>query len=226
MKYIDEYRNKHIGKAGVVIGGGPSILHLLSEQFNFDQLHSIGIIVGTNRAYHLMNPNYLWFSDSNFWRTFKEEILATDSIKFFPAEYQQQELGGVDDPQATPVLVERTYRTGDQLVPRVEHGRLLITGGSGVCGLRVAMYLGLNPIYLLGMDCQPDTTGKQHFHDAYDDKPWTLATPAWYDRCYQVFRSTIERAELEGYTIYSCSQFSRLNDVISYKNIVDVLKST
>lgn len=224
MKYIDDYYDKHLGQPGFVIGGGTSLSRLVKKDFDFNRIASTGVVVGTNKAYKLFTPDYLWFSDNNFWKTFADEIRETDCVKFYPAEYQQPELGGVDDEQAIPVLVERTYRMGAQLVVNKDDGRLLITGGSGVCGLRIADYLGLNPIYLLGMDCQPDVTGNQHFHTDYDDMPWTLATPGWYERSFQVFKNTIERLEAKGIQIVSCSQYSLLNELIPYKSIATICK--
>jgi len=217
VKYIDEYANKHAGEKGFVIGGGPSIC---KTSFNFKRLDK-EIVVGANKAYKVAKLDYLWFSDGNFWKTWSDEIRAVDCTKFYPAEYQQEEFGGVDDVQAVPVLVERTYRDSKDTVSDSESRRLLMVGGSGVCSLRIAAYLGLNPIYLVGMDFG-NTGGKTHFHKDYEEMPWALATPDWYKRSLAIFKTTIKLLGKKDFTVISCSQKSPLNEMIPYKSLGSV----
>lgn len=216
MSYFASFYEKHRGKSGVVIGGGFS---LKKQTNNLPPLKEHHIIIGVNKAYKLLTPHYLWFSDQNFWIEFSFEIQDLhDCIVFFPAEYT--EVKGGSQGTFIPVETERTLRSENQLLIQKQKRKLLLTGGSGLCGLRIASFLGLDPIYLLGMDCCISENGNQHFHTDYDDKSWGLACPKWYENCFYHFKETLKI--LNKVRVISCSPNSRLNTLIPYKDILVV----
>ncbi|OYT15991.1 MAG: hypothetical protein B7C24_10110 [Bacteroidetes bacterium 4572_77] len=80
---LSNFDKKHLGQRGFVIGGGPSILDLQDRGFTFSELNT-EITICANKAYKLVKPDYLIWTDGYFWKEFKDEITDVECIKFCP----------------------------------------------------------------------------------------------------------------------------------------------
>jgi hypothetical protein len=92
---------------------------------------------------------------------------------------------------------------------------------SGFCGLQLAVILGFDEIYLLGMDlCIRNGT---HYHSLYPNQHNFDTKLKLYA---ENFRLGI--ADIKQHTdikVFSCSSFSALNDVLDYIPVEEVLCS-
>lgn len=212
------FDNKHAGRRGFVIGGGPSIR--LIEEGGFDMsLLQKEITVGANKAYKLFTPNYLVWGDRNFFRRFERELLELDCTMFYGhfqrTNNEKDKMPPLDDPRF--VAVHRVIEGhGRHHIPTSFAGPISFWQNSGVVALRLAFLLGLNPIYLLGMDLGGHQ-GKFWFHEGYVA---TGAGKKWYELAGTIFERIIARLDNDhGVDVYSCSSISSLNDVIPYVDI-------
>jgi len=214
---LTNFDNKHLNQRGFVIGGGPSILDLQNRGFSFASLKN-EIKVGVNKAYLLTPLNYLVWTDGYFWKEFHEEIEKLKCVKFCPNNVAKK-FGVVHQKD---VLILTRHRDSKQ-EPLSESFKdpLPMWNNSGVTGLRIAYLLGLNPIYLLGIDIKRiDDQNRTHFHTDYDNNRIEKTKDIRYEKFYTAFTETIKAIANKGVTVYSCSKTSRLNDTIKY---VDVL---
>jgi len=214
-----QFDNKHTGKRGFVIGGGPSILDIQSEGFDFNRL-TTEVSVGANKIYRLLIPTYLLAADDYFWRHFTSEVIGMDCIKFSPKNaYDRLKLGTLD---ATifPIInskKQENTRTSSFSKP------ISLWNNTGLACLRIAALLGLNPIYIVGIDLTvKDEQGRTHFHNDYEpkriNKTREIRTGQWLD----AFDNTIKNLNIMGIDIYSCSLTSKLNTIIPYIDIKDL----
>jgi len=216
----NQFDNVHKNKRGFLIGGGPSILDIIDQGFSFKLLES-EITIGINKAYKLLTPNYLVFSDPYFWNNFKEEIQKVSCLKICPDSLAKKfkiedsdifvVKGNLEESEVTYV------KSLSEIVP--------IWNCSGLFGLRIMYAMGLNPIYLIGIDLVKENgRGRTHFHTDYDPKRVSQTKPKRIDEFFKCFVKTIKGLEKEGAKIYSCSKSSILNKIIEYVNLKGVVK--
>ena len=84
---------------------------------------------------------------------------------------------------------------------------------SGFCALQFAVIMGYSPIYLLGFDLSGG--------HLFDIKKRTWARRL--DEFYNHFKKGLLQLRNTNVKVISCSPISRLNDIIEYKNIDEVL---
>lgn len=213
-----QYNMKHKGKRGFVIGGGSSISTLQERGFDFTILTS-EITVGVNKSYDLFVPTYLVFGDAFFWRKFSKEIEKVDCTKIAPMNI----LGGSGKARQIPNLLPIKRSSGDSNYefPTSFAHPINFVNNSGVAALRIAYLLGLNPIYLIGMDIGPHPTTKEtHFHDAYKADTNRITRPQRYVQFQQSFKETIKECKRRDVQVYSCSEFSPLNSSAPYVDLL------
>lgn len=92
-------------------------------------------------------------------------------------------------------------------------GQFQAGGNSGFCALQFAVIMGYSPIYLLGIDLRGG--------HLYDTK--TRRWPTLLNEFHGAWVKGLKVLEKTNVETYSCSPVSRLNDVIQYKNIDEVL---
>lgn len=212
------FDNKHAGKRGFVIGGGPSIQTIQEEGFDLSVLKK-EITVGANKAYKLFTPNYLVWGDRNFFCRFKRELLELNCTMFYGnfqrKNNERDEMPPLDDPRF--VAVHRVIEGhGRHHIPTSFAGPISFWQNSGIVALRMAFLLGLNPIYLLGMDFGGHQ-GNFWFHEGYAA---TGAGKKWYELACGTFERVITHLDEQcGVDVYSCSSISLLNKTIPYVNI-------
>jgi len=213
---VTYFNNKHKGQRGFVIGGGPSILDIKKDGFNLNLLQK-EVTVGVNKAYNLFTPTYLIWTDPYFWKTFRKEILKLRCVKFCPLnvvrKFPNENINDVH-------FLKRDKNRFKNTITDSFDNPIPMWNNSGVTGLRIAYILGLNPIYLLGIDIQhEDSEGRTHFHTDYEKNRVAKTTPKRYSLFFESFKKTIEALKEKNIKIVSCSKNSKLNDIISFNSI-------
>lgn len=230
FQYVDPniYDNRHKGSSGFVIGGGHSIRSHLKDGFEFTSLKG-KITIGVNKAYDLLLPDYLIFTDTYFWSRFKDEVSVLDCIKFVPDDLARaHKIGELGNQHKFHVVRREPGSYGaSKMAPETFGSEVSFWNNTGVAALRVAAIMGLNPIYLIGIDViRQDENGNTHFHDAYGanrtNRGDEVEGPK-YETFYTAFKVTIIPMLERGIKIYSCSPVSKLNDLIPFKDIKGVL---
>jgi hypothetical protein len=206
------FDNKHENKRAFVIGGGPSIDDIKKSGFSFDKLDN-EITFGINKAYNLLTPTYLVFSDAYFWKHFMNEIKRVPCYKIVPDNIIR---GYKDD---TLIFLRRSQTPRD-IVPNTLGAPISFINNSGVATLRIAYAMGCNPIYLVGIDVKIGDDGKTHFHNDYSGLRTT--PPTRYNQFYTEFDRTIKAMQEKNREIISCSENSLLNKVIPYVPITSL----
>lgn len=221
-KYItNEYDKRFLNKRGFIIGGGPSILSLIEEGFSFDSIKN-EITLGVNKAYKLMIPGYLLFGDLYFWDTYKEEIRNIKCIKVSP-DYNSRRVGSVD--QGIFLVKGNMRNDSGSLLSETFSKEISAWNNSGVWALRLAYIFGLNPIYLIGMDVvRQDDKGNTHFHLDYNIKRVKAVSNKRYDNFFLAWMRTISLLKKKNIRIFSCSKISRLNTLIPYVDVREIVK--
>lgn len=207
------FDGEYTGKRGFIIGGGPSILMLQEQGFDFADRLKDEVVIGVNKAYKLLKPNFLVFIDLTYHRKYKDEVEQLKCIKFLNKSC------GYRDETTFPLDAYGGYTDKvKNLVPTGLNEPISLWNNSGVAALRIAYLLGLNPIYLVGIDlCVYNN--KSHFHDDYH------VSPKFYPakRFVRCFKDTIRLLEEKGVKIYSCSSISELNGTIPYVDLTTLL---
>lgn len=91
---------------------------------------------------------------------------------------------------------------------------------SGFCGFQLAYLLGYGPIYLLGFDLRGEG-GQTHYHDRYQEK---RINQDRLDLYFNNFMKALRVIEKEtDVQVISCSESSRLNEIISFMTFDDTL---
>ena len=92
---------------------------------------------------------------------------------------------------------------------------------SGYCALQLAILLGYEKIYLLGIDLNP--TSSTHYHKGYGTK--IKRFHALLLDYFKHFKEGLEQIKKDdkGIEVISCSPTSKLNSIIQYQNIEEVL---
>ena len=216
---VTYFNNKHKGQRGFVIGGGPSILDIKKDGFNLNLLQK-EVTVGVNKAYNLFTPTYLIWTDPYFWKTFRKEILKLRCVKFCPLnvvrKFPNENINDVH-------FLKRDKNRFKNTITDSFDNPIPMWNNSGVTGLRIAYILGLNPIYLLGIDIQhEDSEGRTHFHTDYNSKRIAKTSLARYDKFYKAFELTINTLNSMNIQVVSCSKLSRLNDIIPYQDLMNM----
>lgn len=205
---IQELDKKHQGRRGFVIGGGPSLRFCRTEYLQHE------ITVGANKSYKLFEPTYLAICDWKFCVLYAKEMTkeASKCIKFTKLPYIKKMY--IHVPNLYGIAVDWN-KTGQGFLPRSFSDPMTFPNAGG-SALIVAYLLGLNPIYLLGIDCI-SYQNRTHFHEEYNQKEQEeRIRTGLYTRMRTVFLSLVSQLQKQGITIYSCSPISTLNDVLPF----------
>jgi hypothetical protein len=206
-----------------VLGGGPSL-----KDFDFHKLTDRETIVTNKSILEVSSPSYFISVDYTFPR--KIGIARFGQIKapkIFVADFSHSFLteknGQIVDERFNLIyhlndfnVVVKSYRA-DGIGYSFDDFR---TGlNSGFCALQLAVILGYEKIYLLGVDLT--VTDRTHFHSGYGESLQTFSEKL---RLYEnYFRKGLLELSGSRTKVISCSPTSNLNDVIPYKNIEGVL---
>ena len=215
-------RNKHRGERCFIIGNGPSLkisdLDLLKDDvtFAFNKIYL---------AYEQteFRPTYYIVSDPNVAKNNSEIInrLSEESIKLFPDEYDH--------------IIRRTKKTMyfnldyDYLrytkMPRFSKNplRCMYCGGTVTTkALQLAYYMGIDEVYLIGVDFSFDVPEKNvsdgkvvsegeinHFHPDYrkEGEVWGLPDLELQERSYRLAKEVFER---DGRRVFNATRGGKL----------------
>jgi hypothetical protein len=209
-----------------VVGGGPSL-----KGFNFSCLSNVDTIVVNNAVFDVPNPKYFITVDYTFIRKVgRDKLKGAPSIKFFVVDRVYESIRKINgkyvDTRFDLVYenldifdhVVESYRR-DEFGYRFDDFRTGIN--SGYCALQLAIILGYKNIYLLGFDLL-SVGGKTHYHSGYGLGPELFNNSL--DIYFEKFRTGLEQLKKDGIVnVYSCSSISRLNNIISYIPINEVV---
>lgn len=206
------FDNRHADHRCFIIGGGSSIDIIKSSGFSFEKL-SNEITFGVNKAYNLLIPTYLVFSDAYFWKHFQNQIKKLTCYKIVPDNI----IKGYKD--ETLIFLRRSQTPRD-ILPTTLASPVSFINNSGVAALRIAYVMGCNPIYLVGIDVKIGEDGKSHYHNDY--KGLRSTPPTRYNQFYTEFERTIKAMKGKNKEVVSCSKTSLLNKIIPYIPITDI----
>lgn len=201
----------HIGKRGFVIGGGESINTLIKNGLDIKKLLRNEITIGTNRSYLLGTSTYHTAMDPPYFRedadklfSLNTNLLVTDMIGH---EYS-------DSSKLT--ILKRVNYKGSNIISESFADGIYYGKSTGYIAMNVAHVLGLNPIYLLGLDLVG-----YHFHKGYG-KSKDSKLHKDHANIEKEFRNGIKELGIRGTKVISLSSISVLNDIISYNpNILE-----
>jgi len=207
---------KHAGERGFIIGGGPSINQIMQDGFRFSSLKN-EVTIAVNRSYKLLRSTYLYYQDNYIWETFGAEILRLPKKTKIICPFSAY---GAGNDRVTPFdTIQQANLHGTFNKP------MGTKNNAGVTALRIAYTLGLNPIYLIGIDLNREDAlpSKFNFHTDYDPKRQAKISPEKIDLFKKYFIQTIEELERVGVQTFSCSKTSSLNAFIPYVDIKNIL---
>jgi hypothetical protein len=194
---------------GFVIGSGPSITLLQDEGFDFSRLEGEEV-VAVNQSFKLFKcPKYITSTDRGFMNR-NRKVLPPNSTVIVP----EHVITKGDDSVCQISLDENTSNLPTNLTDDFPH-----TENSGALGILVAYVLGLDPIYLFGLDAVIHE-GRIWHHKDYGR--WTLNSGQVKEMSYKI-EAVITMIEEKGGTVISCSPISRLNERINYISIEEIL---
>jgi len=217
-----------------VIGGGPSIKNL-----DLSLLKGKDTIAVNKSIFDFPTAKYFVTIDFTFLRKIDiKKFRKTPATKFFIANFAFEHLKYIDGRivDARPNFKNRNgigliYDLPDfDIVVRskqssgigIEFNDFRSGGNSGFCGFQLAVLLGYKKIYLLGIDLN-DVCEETHYHGGYgeDAAKFYSKTPMYLDN----FISGLKELEHKNprVDVYSCSNVSKLNGTIEYKNIEGVV---
>lgn len=203
-----------------IVGGGNSL-----KGFNFNKLSNKDTIVVNKAISYVPNPTYFVTMDFTFLAKMKnKDVPLSNATKIFIANF------------AKPYLKENNGKIVDtrfDLVYKLEDFDMIIkshketgmgltfndfrTGNnSGYCALQLAILLGYERIYLLGMDLTIDK--ETHFHGGYGEskEKFKQRLEGYYNN-FKIGLNQINKNQ--NVKIYSCSKISKLNNLIPYHEL-------
>lgn len=223
MNYAEAkwFDKAHRNKRGFVLGGGPSILQLKEEGFDFSLLKD-EITIGTNVAYNLFVPNYLIWMDKYFWDNFGRKTRTIDCVKFCPDHIMKS--CKIEDEDIYAIRRWSGQGSDNGALTESFSDPMSFWNNSGVAALRIAYMLGLRPIYLVGVDLtKTDGKGNTHFHKEYEKQRVGKTGILRYGQFYRAFERTIKALKKRSVRVYSCSPISELNNVLKVVDIKELL---
>lgn len=223
--------NKMICNPCFVVGGGNSL-----KNFKFDKLINKTTIVSNKALLNVPNSNYFITTDYTFLNWLKKEnkykhFVNNECMKFFVAncisDAIQNKNGVITD---TRYDLKYKLEDFDKIVIcksaksiGFDFNNFNSGYNSGFSSLQLAILLGYNPIYLLGMDmCNQGT--ETHYHGGYGKSHKRMGENL--DNYLKHFKTILNRLKIEkpDLQIISCSDISLLNEVIPYQPIEEIIK--
>ncbi len=209
-----------------IVAGGPSL-----DGFDFKRLRNYNTIVINKAIEHVPNPNYFITIDHSFMthKVDPRKIQNTKATKFFVANFGSGSLqyikGTIKDvknniaydlsPFDVIIKSERIDGMG------FSWNDFRSGNNSGYCALQLAILMGFDEIYLLGVDLELDG-GKTHYHKGYRSHPAKRMKQNLIEYKKHFIKGVAEAKE-EGEVIISCSPNSALNGIIPYTKLSEAL---
>lgn len=223
-------KNKKFSSPCFVVAGGSSI-----ENLDFSILENQTTIVSNKTIFDVPNADYFITTDYTFLTHLKkekryDEWKKINCMKFFVVNCISDVIQ-IKDGEITDVRYGLKYELQDfneivicKSAKSVGYNFENFNSGynSGFSSFQLAILLGYNPIYLLGMD-MISSGEKTHHHGGYGRSIKKMnENLSNYEGHFKNVLQTlkIERPDLK---VISCSPISLLNEVIEYKPIEEIL---
>jgi len=180
-----------------VVGTGPSL-----EGFDFSLLDGEETIA-INHAVRFFEPTYVYWSDPKLPDELTEAILNSDAFRY-----------SVDRKTTIPNTVVLARNGGPS--NSFDDG-LFYNQNSGTAAFNLAVLLGYDPIYLLGMDMGSDNVRTHFYPNDY-----------WVPNCIYEYQAKFydyfyhERYGMNMPEVYNCSPISKIK-AFPFKDIREVL---
>ncbi len=153
------------GRSCVVVGSGPSL-----RSFDFHRLNGV-LSIGVNRAFEFFSPTILLALDARFYERVLNGTYGPEALAKFNA-YEGIKVGiRICQQHVAGVREIRSLGAGGPIVP-VEQG-LYHGNNSGYCAVALALALGANPVYVMGIDLRYDGPAEAqitHNHKGHPEK--------------------------------------------------------
>lgn len=213
---LSSFNNIHEGKRGFVLGTGPSINIILDEyKFVSDLLYN-EIVVGCKHVHTLFPVNYMVSIDTGYYTNHYKEIVDKKFIKFIPKVFIK-DIDVTVDKTLVQIPYSNSVNKGGKMPPETlptSFDNLCIDSATGVVALRIAYMMGLNPIYLLGIDSALYKSNS-HFHHEYKG----VRTNKHMVSMGKDFPPTIKAMQNKETEIISLSPISYFNPLVPYVDI-------
>lgn len=202
-----------------ILGGGPSM-----EGFDFTKLIGKEVITVNKSILDYPNAKYFITMDFSLFNKIDIDLNACSSTKIFIAnftfDYVKEINGSIVDTRFNLVYDLKNF---DMIIKSrrknffgLDFNSFANGQNSAFCALQLAIILGYKNIYLLGIDLNCE--GLTHYHGGYGQDPDDFRIKL--EEYYEYFSTSIE--ELKKYhnvNIFNCSNKSRLNNILEYKEI-------
>lgn len=208
-----------------IVGGGPSL-----SNFDFNQFANKCTIAVNRSIFNVPNPNYFITVDFTFLSKIQRRHFNTiPTTKFFVADLSHSFMKDIDgyivDTRCNLIYDIRGFNYLIKAYSQEGIGytfETFKTGlNSGFCALQLAIILGFTKIHLFGLDLSKQNI--THYHGGYgeDAKSFNIKL----DKYFKYFKIGLEKLKKErpDIQVISYSKNSRLNDIIPYKNIEDLI---
>ena len=204
-----------------IIGGGNSL-----KDFNFNKLKDKDTIVVNKAIKYVPNPTYFITMDFTALKKIDCDLIAPSIftrvfIANFAKPYLTEKNGQIVDTRSGLVYTLNDFTTIIKSYEEEGIGTQFYDfrsgNNSGYCALQLAVLLGYDRIYLLGMDLlAPEQT---HFHGGYGESKeiFNLKLEGYYTNFVTGLKELKEKCP--NIQVYSCSKISRLKDILPYKEI-------
>jgi len=164
--------------------------------------------IGINKTYKLIDPNILLWQDIQFWLTDRYNIARTECIKYCRNHA---------DPKGK--FYNFTLEGGPFKMPNSPD--LLYGGGaSGPLAFQLAYLLGCSPIFLVGMDCKYDLSGKTNFYGKNK-----FHSPHTLKNCNRGVRWIEKMSQEHNIKVINCSDNNHFSDSkMELKDAIDYVE--
>jgi len=194
MNYLERFKDIHSNEIGIICCNGPSL-----NDVDFSKIND-KIIIALNRGYlkQDMNYSYLITADKRVEKEFAQELIKQQGIKF--CHDFVPEVAGVF-----------RYRLGSGKFSTDITKGMKLGHSVTIVALQIAFYMGLNPVYIVGMnhfvDYSKSIKHKMEFRNK--DKDINHFTKDYYPPNY-FFRfqnlEALENSYREAYKVYKSNQ--------------------
>ena len=202
-----------------IIGGGSSL-----RGFDFSKLRNKDTIAVNMSALDVPNPTYCITADSNIFRKVQEGyfknvkttwVLVTNpnhcTMKWQDGRFRNIKNGFVYNLFCMNVVI----RNADVEGIGFTFNDFKTGYNSGFCGFQLAVLLGYKKIYLLGFDLVSGS--RCHYHHRYGGRKIDKESlDRYYDNFVLALKEIKEKTTIE---VFSCSDISRLNNIIQYVSL-------
>lgn len=198
---LKDFDGIHADRRGFALGTGPSINIILDEYGFSPELLTNEIVIGCKHVCEKFPVGYMVSIDTGYYSRHYTTLVDKEFIKFIPKVFIK-DIDVTADKTLVQIPYSNSLNKGGKMPPETlptSFDNLCIDSATGVVALRIAYMMGLNPIYLLGMDSTL-YKNNSHFHHEYR----TRRTDQHMIAMGKDFPPTIKAMQNKGIEIISC----------------------